>query len=204
MAKSCALLLAVALLTAPAVRAETVVVRAGWQKARAMLTQGEYRPRIALELKSPMRVMVTKGTFYDRTRKEIELKPSTWVKGKFIQANEADLQVLYRGHENSFPPENISRLRLVTRSKNRGAGLLLGIAAGIGAGFLASLGCCFVEGTSGSVELGYVVLIGTPIAVSYLFHKLWGGRGSVVVVLDESTAKAPPSPSQVRKPLPAK
>ena len=63
MAKPVALLLSVALLAAPAGRAETVVVRADWEKARTLLTQGEFRPRIAVELNSPKRVMVTKGTF---------------------------------------------------------------------------------------------------------------------------------------------
>ena len=141
MAKSCALLLSIALRATPAGRAESVVVPADWGKARAMLTQGEYRPRIAIELKSPKRVTLTqdRGEFHPRSRKEVELKPSKWVKGKFIQANEADLQILYRGHEISFRPEDISRIQLVPRTKSRWAGLVLGIPAGFGAGLLAAL-----------------------------------------------------------------
>ena len=55
------------LLASLSARAETVV-RADWEQARAMLTQGEFRPRI-----------------------RVELKPSKWVKGKFIEATGAGL-----------------------------------------------------------------------------------------------------------------
>ena len=177
MAKSCALLLSVALQAVSMARAETVVVRADWLKARALLTQGEFHPR---------------------SRKEVELKPSTWVKGKFIQANEADLLVLYRGHEISFPTEDISRIRLVPRTKSRWASLVLGIPAGFGAALLAAL-----LASGGDVDrrggAQTVAFIATLIAVPYLFHKLWGGsRGAVVVVLQESTANNAPVPAQIR------
>ena len=203
MAKPCALLLSVALLTAPIARAETVVLRAGWQKARAMLTQGEYRPRIAVELKSPKRVTLTqdRGEFHPRNRKEVELKPGKWVKGKLIEATGAGLQLVYREHEISFPREDISRIRLVTRSNNRWTGLVLGIPAGFGAGILAAL-----LASGGDVdrrgEAQTVAFIATLIAVPYLFHKLWGAGGAVVVVLDESTASKPPTPSQAERPSP--
>ena len=74
-------------------------MRAGWQKARAMLTQGEYRPRIALELKSPKRVTLSqdRGEFHPRGRKEVELKPSKWVKGKFIEGNRCECAALVPG-----------------------------------------------------------------------------------------------------------
>ena len=206
MAKPCALLLSVALLTAPVARAETVVVRAGWQKARAMLTQGEYRPRIAVELKSPQQVTLTqdRGEFHPRNRTEVELKPGKWVKGKLIEATGAGLQVVYREHEISFPREDISRIRLAPRTKSRWAGLALGIPAGFGAGLLAAL-----IASGGDVDrrggAQTVAFITTLIAVPYLFHKLWGGdRGAVVVVLDESTANKPPTPSQAARPSPGK
>ena len=212
MAKSCALLLSVALLAAPAIRAEEVVVRTDWVKARAMLTQGEYRPRIAVELKSPQRVTLTqdRGEFHPRKRKEVELKPSKWVKGKFIQANETDLQVLYRGHEISFTRGEVNRIRLVPlksdRKKKRWHYMWAGIPVGFAAGLLVSLMPC--RGDLGECSAGGVLFITgiTMVATTLGFYKLGGraDRGSVVVVLDENTAKDPPAPSQVRSPPPAK
>ena len=85
------------LLAGLAARAETVV-RADWEQARAMLTQGEFRPRI-----------------------RVELKPSKWVKGKFIEATGAGLQVVYRNEGISFERENIRRIRLVPLTRRTAA-----------------------------------------------------------------------------------
>ncbi|MDE0434877.1 MAG: hypothetical protein OXH92_12820 [Bryobacterales bacterium] len=203
MAKSCVVLLSVVLLAAPAGRAETVL-QADWEKARAMLTQGEFRSRIAVELKSSQRVMAIQGSFHDRKRTEVELKPNKWLKGKLIEVTGEGLQVEFRRAEIGFQREDISRIRLVPRTKHRWVGLVLGVPAGIGAGFLASLYCCFLR-DGGSEALGYVVLVGTPMLVPYVFHKLWGGgHQAVVVVLDESTANKPQGTSQEAGPSPAK
>lgn len=205
MAKSYACLLSVALLAAPAGRAETVVVRAGWDKARSMLAQGEYRSRIALELKSPKRVTLTqdRGEFHPRNRKEVELKPGKWIKGKLIEATGPGLQLVYREHEISFLREDISRIRLVPlkadRTKNRGIGLWLGIPIGIGVGLAAGKEVCGSSGGCGNAG-GLMFLVGVPIAVAYVFHKLGGGRRAareaVVVVLEEGTTNNPPVPAQ--------
>ena len=116
MGKYCVLLLSVALLAAPAGRAETVVMRADWKKARVMLTQGEFRPKIGVELKLPQRV-----------------------KGKFIKATGEGLQVLFRGEETRFPREDIRRLRLVPRKANRTKNRRMGLLTGIPAGFVAGV-----------------------------------------------------------------
>ena len=206
MTKCAALLLSAALLAAPAGRAETVVARADWQKARSMLTQGEYRPRIAVELKSPQRVTLTqdRGEFHPRKRKDVELKPSQWVKGKLIEATGEGLQVVFREHEINFQREDINRIRLIPRTQSRWAGLVLGIPAGIGAGFLAALITSGgdVDRAGGAQTVAFIV---TLIAVPYVFHKLWGGnRGAVVVELEESTANNPPVPAQASGSLAAK
>lgn len=199
MAKSCVVLLSVGLLAAPAGRAETVV-QADWEMGRVMLTQGEFRSRIAVELKSSQRMMAIQGSFHDRKRTEVELKPSKWLQGKLIEATDEGLQVVFRRAEISFQREDISRIRLVPRTKHRWVGLVLGVPAGIGAGFLASLYCCFLR-DGGNEALGWIVLVGTPMAVPYVFHKLWGGgRQAVVVVLDENTANKPPGTSQAARP----
>lgn len=203
MTKSCALLLSVTLLAAPAGHAKDVIVRADWQKARAMLTQGEYSSRIAVELKLPKRVTLIpdRGKLHPRNRKEVELKPSKWLKGKFIEATEAGLQVLFRGHEISYTREEIRRIRLVHRAKNRRIGLLIGIPVGIGVGLGSGKAYCSAGDRCGGVA-GLMFLVGIPMAVAYVFHKLdrrsQGDRGDVIVVLDEITANKPPVPSQIR------
>ena len=204
MAKSCALLLSVALLSVPLARSETVVVRTGWQKARAMLAQGEYRPRIALELKSPKRVTLTqnRGEFHPRNRKEIELKPSKWVKGKLIEATDAGVQLVFRGHEISFTREEVNRIRLVPlkadRNKKRWHYMWAGIPVGFAAGLLVSLLPC--RGDLGECSAGGVLFITgiTMVATTFGFYKLGGraDRGEVIVVLDESAASKPPVPAQ--------
>ena len=141
------------LLAGLAARAETVV-RADWEQARAMLTQGEFRPRI-----------------------RVELKPSKWVKGKFIEATGAGLQVVYRNEGISFERENIRRIRLVPlkadRSTNRRMGIWGGIPAGIGAGILIAkaTACSGSECSPGGV---FLMLGVTMAAVTYGFYKLGG------------------------------
>ena len=206
MAKPVALLLSVALLAAPAGRAETVVVRADWEKARTLLTQGEFRPRIAVELNSPKRVMVTKGTFHDRTRKEVELKPSKWVKGKLVETTDVGLQLVYRSEEISFPRENIRRIRLVPlkaeHKKNRRVGLSGGIPAGIGAGFLVIAALCRGDCDADAGPAIFSIWIGITMAVTYVFYTIGkrADRGVVVVELGENTANNPPVTAQALGP----
>lgn len=204
MTRSSALLFSVALLAAPSSLAETVV-RADWEKARTMLTQEEFRPRIEVELKSPKRVIVTKGSFHDRKRTEVELKPTKWVKGQFIEATDEGLRVVFRRAENRFSRENIRRIRLTPNNKNRRIGVWLGIPVGVGIGFVAAKTLCVGDGCGNAHVLAF--LVGIPIAVSYAIHKFGGGgrtgRKTVIVVLDESTANKPPVPSQAAGPSPA-
>ena len=212
MAKSCALLLSVALLAAPAGRAESVVVRADWQKARAMLTQGEYRPRIAIELKSPKRVTLTqnRGEFHPRSRKEVELKPSKWVKGKFIEATDAGVQLVFREHEISFMRGEVNKIRLVPlkadRKKKRWHYMWAGIPVGFAAGLLVSLMPC--RGDLNECSAGGVLFITgiTMVATTFGFYKLGrrAGRVDVIVVLDDSAASKPPATSQAERTSPVK
>lgn len=197
MTRFSALLLSFALLAAPSGLAETVVW-ADWEKVRTMLTQGEFRSRIAIELKSPKRVTLTqnRGEFHPRNRKEVELKPSKWVQGKVIEATGEGLQVVFQRAEISFQHEDISRIRLVPRRKDRWTGLVLGIPAGIGAGFLAAVAASGfdIDRRGGAQTAAFVA---TLIAVPYVFHKFWGGgRQAVVVELEESTTQKPLVPSQ--------
>ena len=180
-----ALLVAALLPVVPAGRAKTVVVRADWEKARTLLARGDFRPKVRVELQSAERV-----------------------KGKLIEATGAGLRIASQGHETSFARKDIRTIRLAPRKAKRNnsrlIGLMAGISGGIGAGFLAAKAICSTGG--GCNDAGaLLLLVGTPIAVSYVFHKLGAraDRGAVLVVLDEKAAKEPPVPPQAERPSPA-
>lgn len=163
-------LLTAALLAVAAGQAKTVVVRASWEKARAMLAGGEYRPKIRVELQSSERV-----------------------KGEFIEATAEALRIAGKGYETRFVREDIRTIRLVPRKTGRFAYRLLGLLAGIPAGVIAgrflALACCV--GEEAPVEgdgAGYITLIGTSIAIPYGLYQLGAraDRGTVLIVLDDS------------------
>ena len=182
--KASALLLATALLAVPAASAKTVVVQTGWGKARTMLAQGDYRPKIRVELHSSERL-----------------------KGKLAGTTDAGLRLKSRGTETSIAREEIRTIRLVprktARTKNRWLGLLAGIPAGYGAGILvAKTTICGGNLGECGVTAGYTVIIATLIAVSYWFYKL-GSRadhGAVLVVLDERAPDSSRDGSQAERP----
>ena len=144
--------LAAALLIVPSGHAKSVVVRAGWEEARALLSGGEYRPKIRVEMHSSERM-----------------------KGEFIEATGASLRIAGKEYETRFAREDIRVIRLVprkaSRSKNRLIGLLAGIPGGFGAGYFAAL----ATACSGDVDrcnaASTVVFGGVLIAVSYGFYK---------------------------------
>ena len=180
-------LLVAAVLAVPAASAETVVVQAGWGKARTMLAQGDYRPKIRVELHSSERL-----------------------KGKLAGTTDAGLRLVRRGTETSIAREEIRTIRLrprkTTRTKYRLLGLLAGIPAGFWAGGFSSLACCLHDGASASEALGAVVFFGVLIAVPYWFYKLGAraDRGAVLIVLDERAPDSSRDGSQAERPSSAK
>ena len=92
------------------------------------------------------------------------------------------------------------------RKKKRRHYMWAGIPVGFAAGLLVSLMPC--RGDLGECSAGGVLFITgiTMVATTLGFYKLGGraDRGSVVVVLDESTASKPPTPSQAERPSPGK
>ena len=136
-----------------------------------MLAQGDYRPKIRVELHSSERL-----------------------KGKLAGTTDAGLRLKSRGTETSIAREEIRTIRLVprktARTKNLWLGLLAGIPAGYGTGILvAKTTICGGNLGECGVTAGYTVLIATLIAVSYWFYKL-GSRADHGAVLRNHTTGA--------------
>ena len=185
--RTLALLLVVALLAVPAASAKTVSVEVPWEKARTIIAEGDFRPKIRVELQSSERL-----------------------KGKLIEATGTGLRLVRRGTETSIAREEIRTIRLrprkTTRYKNRLLGLLIGIPAGLGAGLFAAAACCGVLDEGNNLALANVLFFGALIAVPYWFYKLGAraDRGAVLIVLDESAPDSPTPASQAERPSSAK
>ena len=179
--------LVASLLAVPAGHAKTLVVRSGWEEARAMLTGGEYRRKIRVELRSSERV-----------------------KGEFIEATGAGLRLAGKGYETRFAREDIRAIRLVPRKAKRFRYWLLGLLGGIPAGFGAGYFAAIAIGCGGDIDrctsASTVIFLSALIAVPYGFYELGAraDRGAVLIVLDESAAKNPPVPPQAEQLSPAK
>ena len=182
MQRTLALLLVAAVLAVPAASAETVVVQTGWGKARTMLAQGDYHPKIRVELQSSERL-----------------------KGKLIEATGTGLRLVRHETETSIAREEIRTIRLrprkTTRYKNRLLGLLIGIPAGFGAGFFFGV---FASGYDIDRwgRASDTAFFAALIAVPYWFYKLGAraDRGAVLIVLDESAPDSPPQGRHRQKP----
>ena len=188
MQRTLALLLVAALLAVPAASAKTVSVEVPWEKARTIIAEGDFRPKIRVELHSSERL-----------------------KGKLAGTTDAGLRLKSRGTETSIAREEIRTIRLVprktARTKNRWLGLLAGIPAGYGAGILvAKTTICGGNLGECGVTAGYTVIIATLIAVSYWFYQrgAQADRGAVLIVLDEIAPDSSRDGSQAERPSSAK
>ena len=184
MQRNLALLLVAALLAVPAASAKTVSVEVPWEKARTIIAEGDFRPKIRVELQSSERL-----------------------KGKLIEAAGAGLRLKSRGTETSIAREDIRTIRLrprkTTRYKYRLIGVLVGIPAGFSAGFFGGvLACGGAIDKRGCKPAFTTVFIATLIAVPYWFYKLGAqaDRRTVLIVLDESAPDSPTPASQAERP----
>ena len=187
MKRICALLLSAVLLSVPSVQAKTVVVRVGWEKAQAMLAQDDFLPAIRVELQSGKRL-----------------------KGKLIGTTAEALRIERKKTETAIAREDIRAIRLVprkaSRQENRAVALVAGTAAGFGGGALASLYCCFSDGSPGSVSLGYVIFFGAWAAIQVLTYRLGlrADRGAVLLELTEAADASLSAPLPAGQAAPAK
>ena len=203
MQRTLALLLVAALLAVPAASAKTVSVEVPWEKARTIIAEGDFRPKIRVELQSSERL---KGKLIEATgmglrlvRLRYETKIAKSGSGRRQSARRFERQ----DTETLIERKDIRTIRLrprkTTRYKYRLLGLLGGIPAGFGAG-------AFSSGASASEALGAVVFFGALIAVPYWFYKLGAraDRGAVLIVLDESAPDSSRDGSQAERPSSAK
>lgn len=178
MRKSCVLLLSAILLAAPAARAKTVVVRANWEKAQAMLAQDAFLPSIRVDLQSGKRL-----------------------KGKLVGTTAEALRIERNKAETAIAREDIRAIRLVPRKAARQSNRILaiagGAAAGLGGGILAAGLCCgILDELTTSPAAANTAFFGAWAAIQFLTYRLGlrADRGAVLLELTENAPEAPPAP----------
>ena len=210
MQKTLALLLAAALLAVPAASAKTVSVEVPWEKARTIIAEGDFRPKIRVELQSSERL---KGKLIEATgtglrlvrlRYETKIAKSGSPSGRRQSARRFERQ----DTETLIERKEIRTIRLrprkTTRNKYRRLGLLAGIPAGFFGGFVGGVLACGGDiESSRCKDAAFITgFIATLIAVPYGFYKLGAraDRGTVLIVLDESAPDSPPQGRHRQKP----
>ena len=180
MQKTLALLLAAALLAVPAASAKTVSVEVPWEKARTIIAEGDFRPKIRVELHSSERL-----------------------KGKLVGTTDAGLRLMRLRYETKIAKSGSGRRQ--SRYKYRLLGLLGGIPAGFFGGFFFG-----AVASGGDIDrwgrASDTAFFAALIAVPYWFYKLGAraDRGAVLIVLDERAPDSPTPASQAERPSSAK
>ncbi len=179
--KTTSALLCAVLLVTPAGLAKTVSVEVPWEKARTIIAEGDYRPKIRVELHSAKRL-----------------------KGKLAGTSDADLRLKHRGTETSIAREEIRTIRLRPRKTTRYKYRLLGLLGGIPAGFFGGFFFGAVA-SGGDIDrwgrASDTAFFAALIAVPYWFYKLGAraDRGTVLIVLDESAPDSSRDGSQAER-----
>ncbi len=179
--KTTSALLCAVLLVTPAGLAKTVSVGVPWGKARTIIAEGDYRPKIRVELHSSERL-----------------------KGKLAGTTDAGLRLVRRGTETSIAREDIRTIRLRPRKTTRYKYRLLGLMGGIPAGFFGGFFFGAVA-SGGDIDRwgrsSDTAFFATLIAVPYWFYKRGAraDRGTVLIVLDESAPDSSRDGSQAER-----
>ena len=210
MQRTLALLLVAALLAVPAASAKTVSVEVPWEKARTIIAEGDFRPKIWVELHSSERL---KGKLIEATgtglrlvrlRYETKIAKSGSPSGRRQSARRFERQ----DTETLIERKEIRTIRLrprkTTRYKYRLLGLMGGIPAGFFGGYVGGVLACGGDIESSRCKAAAFItgFIATLIAVPYWFYKLGAraDRGTVLIVLDESAPDSPPQGRHRQKP----
>ena len=141
MQKTLALLLAATLLAVPAASAKTVSVEVPWEKARTIIAEGDYRPKIRVELHSSERLKgklvgtTDAGLRLVRLRYETKIAKSGTPSGRRQSARRFERQ----DTETLIAREDIRTIRLRPRKTTRYKYRLLGLLGGIPPGFLGAM-----------------------------------------------------------------
>lgn len=151
--------------------AKTVVARARWKEASALLAQPDYRPSL-----------------------QIQLKSSKNMKGTVSGTTTAGLKLKRKGSETFIERTQIRSIKLVPRKasghRNRILALVGGVPAGLGAGLgVWRVGCAAVGGCGDPPNpIGaagfYAVLVAVPVIVYRIAAR--ADRGALLIILDES------------------
>ena len=198
----------------PAASAKTVSVEVPWEKARTIIAEGDFRPKIRVELQSSERL---KGKLIEATgtglrlvrlRYETKIAKSGSPSGRRQSARRFERQ----DTETLIAREDIRTIRLrprkTTRYKYRLLGLLGGIPAGFFGGFVGGVLACGgnIESSRCKGAAFITGFIATAIAVPYGFYKLGAraDRGTVLIVLDERAPDSSRDGSQAERPSSAK
>ena len=208
MQKTLALLLAAALLLAvPAASAKTVSVEVPWEKARTIIAEGDFRPKIRVELQSSERL---KGKLIEATgtglrlvrlRYETKIAKSGSPSGRRQSARRFERQ----DTETLIERKEIRTIQLRPRKTTRYKYRLLGLLGGIPAGFFGGFFFGAVA-SGGDIDrwgrASDTAFFAALIAVPYWFYKLGAraDRGAVLIVLDERAPDSPPPASQAERP----
>ena len=133
--RTLALLLAAALLAVPAASAKTVSVEVPWEKARTIIAEGDFRPKIRVELQSSERLkgklIEATGTGLRLVRLRYEKKIAKSGSGRRQSARRFERQ----DTETLIERKEIRTIRLRPRKTTRNKYRLLGLLGGIPAGF---------------------------------------------------------------------
>ena len=218
MQRTLALLLVAALLAVPAASAKTVSVEVPWEKARTIIAEGDFRPKIRVELQSSERL---KGKLIEATgmglrlvrlRYETKIAKSGSPSGRRQSARRFERQ----DPETLITRKEIRTIRLrprkTTRYKYRLIGVLAGIPAGFVVGYAGGVLACGGESANSSIRCRNstagttVAFIAALIAAPYWFYKLGAlaDRGTVLIVLDERAPDSSRDGSQAERPSSAK
>ena len=212
MQKTLALLLAAALLAVPAASAKTVSVEVPWEKARTIMAEGDYRPKIRVELHSSERLKgklvgtTDAGLRLMRLRYETKIAKSGSPSGRRQSARRFERQ----DTETLIERKEIRTIRLrprkTTRNKYRLLGLLAGIPAGFGAGLFLGVVACGGDLDTCNVAAANTAFFATLIAVPYWLYQRGAraDRGTVLIVLDEREPDSSRDGSQAERPSSAK
>ena len=191
-----------ALLAVLAASAKTVSVEVPWEKARTIIAEGDFRPKIRVELHSSERL---KGKLIEATGTGLRLVRLRYEKKIAKSGSPSGRRQSARRFERQDPETLIERKeirtirlrpRKTTRYKYRLIGLLAGIPAGFVVGYAGGVLACGGEANSSircrnSTAGTTVVFIAALIAAPYWFYKLGAraDRRRVLIVLDEQAER---------------
>ena len=175
MQRTLALLLVAALLAVPAASAKTVSVEVPWEKARTIIAEGDFRPKIRVELQSSERL---KGKLIEATGmglRLVRLRHETLIAKSGSGRRQSARRFERQDTETLIERKEIRLIRLrprkTTRYKYRLLGLLGGIPAGFGAGYFAG-----AVASGGDIDrwgrASNTAFFAALIAVPYWFYKL--------------------------------